>query len=159
MSASWAVAIYKLSELLGRYEIDFERLSGPVTDRGENPSAIDREQGRVRLSLETFGNRHLRSIASLRELYRLAVVRGFVADSEGGFHGFLSTAAFCLRKGMRPVALMVHLLKTGEFPASLVDEDRADSALRRERARERERRPLLKERAPEDDRGQHDGRL
>ncbi len=134
------MAIHRLLEDL---EIDWHRLRGPALDRDAAAASRDPGQGR-RLTLENFRTGHLRSPAALEALYRQAVARGLLADSEAGFITFLSTAAYCLRVGRRPAALFVHLVKKRAFPASLTDEDRALAGLKRRLAWERERRRWLR---------------
>lgn len=124
-------------------EVDFERLKGPAVERAGRPSPVDSGQG-APVTLESFRAEHLGSVASLRALYRQAVSRGLVAESEGSLIAFCSTAALCLRVGRRPAALFVYLVKRGKFPATLADEDRACLALKRELAEGRNNPAWLK---------------
>lgn len=131
-----------IQKLFDTVEIDWERLKGPTRNLGNNGSPGDGAGGS--LSLESFRKEHLHSVPSLRALYREAVSRGLVADSEGGLIAFCSTAALCLRVGDRPAALFVYLMKRGEFPATLADEDRACSALKQHAAAQRKKLAWLK---------------
>lgn len=84
------------------------------------------------------------SVASLTVLYRQAVSRRLLADSEAALIAFHSTAAMCLRVGRRPAALFAYLAKRGEFPATLADEDLACQKLKREATTQRQKYPWLK---------------
>ena len=119
--------------LFANLEIDWERLRLPALDSCENPLA---GQG-LALSLATFREEHLRSLPALRVLYCQAVARGVLTDSEANFIAFLSTAAHCLRVGVRPAALFAFCLRERRFDmTSLVDEDQACQALKRALAEE-----------------------
>ncbi len=133
----------EIQRLFDRIEIDFERLKGPFVERDESRSADGSGPG-ARLSLENARTEHLCSGGSLRYLYRQAVTRGLVADSEGGLIAFCSTAAFCVRVGRRPAALFVYLIKRGLSPATLADEDQACSVLKRHIAAQRKNLAWLK---------------
>ena len=153
MPASRPVAIHRLLENL---EIDWHRLRGPALER--DAIRPPRGPGQVGpLTLENFRSEHLRSSTALRALHRRAVARGLLPASEAGLIRFVATAAYCLRVGRRPAALFVHLVRRGIFPASLSDEDRALSALRRERAREREACSWLRPRTGKPSRAEHGG--
>jgi hypothetical protein len=65
-----------------------------------------------------------------------------------GFLGFVATAFYCLRVGDRPAALLAHLVKSGDYPATLEDEDRAVAAFRRAREAEPQARRWLKVKPP-----------
>lgn len=131
-----------IQKLFDTVEIDWERLQGPARDPGNHGSPGEGVGGSV--SLKSFREEDLHSVPSLRALYREAVSRGLVADSEGGLIAFCSTAALCLRVGDRPAALFVHLMKRGEFLATLADEDRACSALKQDAAVQRKKLAWLK---------------
>ena len=119
--------------LFENLEIDWEALTGPAVDRGPapRPDAIGPSP-----SLNHIRDDDLRSVSSLRCLHGQAVARGLLADSEARFIGFFATAFYCLRVGDRPAALFAHLVRSGDYPAALEDEDRALSALRQARAAE-----------------------
>ena len=87
-------------------------------------------------SLRDIREADLASVASLDVLYRQAVVRGILADSEANHLGFLATAAYCRRVGDEPPALFAHLIRNRRYPATLMDEDWAVSALREERSKQ-----------------------
>jgi hypothetical protein len=72
-------------------------------------------------------------------LYRDVVARPLVARSQWSLLSFFSTAAYCLRVGKKPDALFKYLIHSGDFPATLEDEDRTIAALKPHLARERRR--------------------
>lgn len=131
-----------IQKLFDTVVIDWERLQGPTIEPQNHGPPGDGAGGSV--SLESFREEDLHSVPSLRALYREAVSRGLVADSEGGLIAFCSTASLCLRVGDRPAALFVYLMKRGEFPATLADEDRACSALKQHAAARRKKLAWLK---------------
>lgn len=136
------MAVHRLFDSV---QINWEALTGPRLDadaRREPPE----QWADSHASIHHIRDGDLHSLPSLRQLYHQAVTRHLLPDSEAGFIGFLATAAYCLRVADDPPALFAHCVKTGSYPATLQDEDRATKALKAERAADASARRWLVER-------------
>lgn len=116
--------------LFENVEIDWDALTGPRWDASADPHPGPTP------SLGDIRDSDLSSLAELRILHHQAIQLGILPDSEAAFIGFLATAAYCLRVGDRPCALFAHCVRSGRYPATLEDEDRAMEQLKRDRASE-----------------------
>lgn len=132
-------------QLFENMQINWEALVAPGVGSGpeSRPDAMGPSP-----SLSDLRDDDLRSVPSLRVLYGQAIARGLLVDSEAGYFGFLATAFYCLRVGDRPAALFAYLVRTGESPAALEDEDRATAALREAWAAESQVRRWLAPKRP-----------
>jgi len=133
------VAIHRLFESL---EIKWKELKGPSRTHEES-SGPARPIGDGAPSLARVRESDLRCVSSLELLYDQAVHRGHLRDSEAGFIRFASTAAYCLRVGDDPAALFAYLVRAGEYPATLEDEDRALASIKEARSAARKARRWL----------------
>lgn len=122
-----------IHRLFGSVQINWEALTGPKLD-AEGFREPPEQRVDSHASLRRIRDGDLHSLPALRQLCHQAVTRGLLLDSEGGFIGFLATAAFCLRVADDPAALFAYCVRTGSYPATLRDEDRATTALKAERA-------------------------
>ncbi len=133
------MGIERLFEKIG---INWEALKRPRVEAGSSrcPSPMERASAP---SLDAMTDADLESLSSLEILYDQAVARRWLEDSEANFFRFLSTAAYCRREGNDPPALFAHMIRSGNFPATLADEDWAITALKQERSARARNHPWL----------------
>lgn len=125
-----------LQRLFDNIEINWDALALPENASEPLRHAHTPRQG-ASPTLRDIRDADLESVSSLDVLYGEAVGRGLLPDSEANFLGFFATASYCRRVGEDPAALFAHFVRSGQYPATLEDEDWAISALKRVREAER----------------------